>query len=227
MREMHSSYRHLTYFLLALPALMIAGFWIPYLGQFPKFDESKTAAVHLHAIALFSWIALLVVQPIAIKRGAYSVHRWLGRVTYLLVPLIILLSIAMIRKEYHENLLSGQAPMSALKSEYLNCGQLILLAGFYAMALGRIFKRDVPAHMRFILCAALVVMPAGLARTLGFWFGFNQVSSQSICLLLIDAILIALIVFDTGRRFAAKPFVAALLVYIVYETGWLGLGRPV
>jgi len=38
---MQSSYRNLGYILLLFPLIIVAGFWIPYLSQIPKFDSSS------------------------------------------------------------------------------------------------------------------------------------------------------------------------------------------
>ena len=69
---MERAYRNLGYFLLALLPIFIAGFWIPYLSEIPAFDPSITPPVHVHAVLLFSWIALLVFQPLAIRYRAFS-----------------------------------------------------------------------------------------------------------------------------------------------------------
>ena len=64
--------------------------------------------MHVHAVLLFAWIALLVIQPLAIRYRAFSVHRILGRVSYVLMALIVPFSLAMIWKEYHERLSDGK-----------------------------------------------------------------------------------------------------------------------
>jgi hypothetical protein len=46
---MERSYRNLGYVLLLLLPIFIAGFWIPYFSEIPRFDESITTAVHIHA----------------------------------------------------------------------------------------------------------------------------------------------------------------------------------
>jgi hypothetical protein len=43
------SYRNIGFLLLPIPLLMVAGFWIPYIAEFPKFDPGITIAVHIHA----------------------------------------------------------------------------------------------------------------------------------------------------------------------------------
>ena len=104
---MERAYRNIGYFLLALPLIFVAGFWIPYLSEIPRFDPSITVPVHLHALLLFAWVVLLVVQPLAIRRGAFNLHRVLGRISYVLMPLIVASAVAMLYKEYHEHLASG------------------------------------------------------------------------------------------------------------------------
>jgi hypothetical protein len=78
-----------------------------------------------------------------------------------------------------------------------------------------------------MICIALILLPAGLARTLGYWFHVRQSLSQAVCLVLIDAFLTALIIFDKRRQSAARPYIMALSAYIVIEALWVSLGRPV
>jgi hypothetical protein len=124
---MESAYRNIGYFLLALPLIFVAGFWIPYLSEIPRFDPSITAPVHLHALLLFAWVVLLVVQPLAIRSGAFPLHRILGRISYALMPLIVVSAVAMIHKEYHEHLADGTRSGPAAR-----CGVSIHLPAFTA-----------------------------------------------------------------------------------------------
>ena len=84
---MERSYRNLCYVLPILLPIFLAGFWIPYLSEIPHFDVSITTAVHVHAILLFSFLILLIVQPLAIRYGAFSIHRILGKLSNVLMPL--------------------------------------------------------------------------------------------------------------------------------------------
>ena len=224
---MQGGYRNLGYILLIFPLIIVAGFWVPYFSQIPNFDSSITTAVHIHALLLFAWIGLLIIQPLSIQYRAYSMHRIFGRASYALMPLIVIFSVAMLRKEFQENSANGMGVAAAGSTEYLSTIQVTLFATFYCLAIARIRKRDIAEHLRYMICIALVLLPAGLARTLGYWFGVNQSTSQSVCLTLIDLCLIALIFFDRRRGFVARPYIVALAAYLIMETGWLALGRPV
>jgi hypothetical protein len=164
---MERAYRNLGYVLLALLPIFLAGFWIPYLSEFPNFDASITTAVHIHAALLFCFLGLLIVQPLAIRYRAFSTHRILGKLSNVLMPFILVFSVAMLWKEYHEHLDSGATLAAARNAELLSATQLLLLACFYGLSISCIRKRDVSAHMRYMICIALILLPAGLARTLG------------------------------------------------------------
>jgi O-antigen/teichoic acid export membrane protein len=224
---MERAYRNLGYFLLALLPIFIAGFWIPYLSEIPAFEPSITPSVHIHAVLLFTWITLLVFQPLAVRYRAFAAHRFLGRLSYVLMALIVPFTLAMIWKEYHEKLLNGKTVASALQAEFVSAAQLVVTVAMYALAIVRIQKRDVPAHMRYMICIALFLMPAGLARTLGYWFSMSQVTSQTISLAVIETCLAALIAFDIRGRLNSRPYVVAFFAYNATAVVWIALGRPV
>jgi hypothetical protein len=224
---MERSYRNLGYVLLALLPIFVAGFWIPYFSEFPRFDATITTAVHLHFVSLFCFLLLLIVQPFAIRYRAFSTHRVLGKFSNILIPIALVSSVAMLWKEYHEHLTNGVTMGAARNAEFLSAAQLLLFGALYAVAIAATRRRDVATHMRCMICIALVLLPAGLARVLGYLFDVRQAPSQSVCLVLIDALLLTLIVFDRSRRLTARPYILVLLAYIAIEASWLTLGRPI
>jgi hypothetical protein len=224
---MERAYRNVGYLLLALPLIAIAGFWIPYFSQIPHFDKSITPAVHIHALLLFTWITLLVIQPLAIRQRAYLPHRVLGRISYFLMPLIVVFAIAMVRKEYLEHRADGVSRVAGLREEYLSVFGLLALASLYLLAIRSARRRDIAYHMRYMICTALAVLPAALARVLGYWFDVRQWHSQIACFLAINLTLIALILFDVRRSATPAPYLQMLAFYAVFEVGWAALGFPV
>lgn len=224
---MERAYRNLGFVLIALLPVFLAGFWIPYFSEIPRFDESITTAVHVHAALLFCFLILLIVQPLAIRYKAFSTHRILGKLANILLPFALVFSVAMLWKEYHEHLTGGAAVGAARNAEFLSAAQLLLFGGLYGISIAAIRQRDVATHMRCMICIALVLLPAGLARTLGYWFHMRQSSSQIVCLALINIVLLGLIAFDTRRRTGARPYIFVLFAYVVIESVWVALGRPV
>jgi len=224
---MERAYRNLGYFLLALVPVFVAGFWIPYLSEIPSFEASITPAVHVHAVLLFAWLALLIAQPFAVRYRALAIHRQLGRLSYVLMALIVPFTIAMIFKEYHERVSDGSPIYVARNAELLSAAQLAVTVAVYLLAIMRIRRRDVAAHMRYMICIGIFLLPAGLARTLGYWFQVGQVTSQTVSLAVIEACLAALIAFDLSRDLNPRPYVVAFLTYNITAVVWLAIGRPV
>ena len=143
------------------------------------------------------------------------------------MPFIVIFSVAMLWKEYHEHLSDGASSAVARSEEFLSAVQLLLLACLYGLALASIRSRNVAAHMRYMVCIVLVVLPAGLARTLGYCFNFRQASSQTICLILINVVLLALIAYDKRYARPSHPYQMTFAAYLIIGTIWILLGRPV
>jgi hypothetical protein len=172
-------------------------------------------------------MALLVVQPFLIRHRAIKWHRRIGRLSYALVPLVVLTALAVTTKNYHDELALGLSPAAALESEYLAIGGVGLIILFYALAIRGILVRDVAAHLRYMLCSAIVLTPAGLSRLLGYRFEIPQAVCQTVSFTVIDVVLLGLIAFDRQRGLASRPYVVAFAAYALFEAGWLALGRPV
>jgi hypothetical protein len=169
----------------------------------------------------------LVVQPLAIRHGAFRLHRMLGRASYGLMPLIAVSGVAMVRKEYEDNVAGGMFAGQARLGEYLSGCQLALVVLFYGLSVVCIRRRDVAAHMRYMICIAVALLPAGLARTLGYWFGVRQAAAHSVCFVVMDLCFVSLVLFDRSRRRSGRPYAVALAAYLITELGWIFLGRPV
>ena len=134
-----------------------------------------------------------------------------------MIPFALAFSVVMLRKEYHEHLTGGATVGVARNAEFLSAAQLLLFGALYGISIASIRRRDVATHMRCMICIVLVLLPAGLARTLGYWFLVRQSWSQTICLALIDTLLLALIAFDMRRRLAARPYALVLFAYVAHR----------
>src|SRR5579862_1356995 len=224
---MERAYRNVGYFLFALVPIFVAGFWIPYLSEIPYFDASITPAVHVHAILLFTWLALLIVQPLLVRFRALALHRQFGRASYVLMALIVPFAVAMLFKEYRESLSAGATSNVARNAELISAAQLLVVVAAYVLAIICIRNRNVAAHMRYMICTGIFLLPAGLTRTLGYWYNVRQITGATVSLAAIDACLAALILYDVRRSLNPRPYVVGFLSYNVTAIIWIALGRPV
>ena len=85
---MQKVYRNTAIFIILILLGVQWGFYQTYTSQFPNFID-KTATIHVHGIFLMMWMVLLIVQPLLISTGRAKLHRIIGKVSYVLGPLII------------------------------------------------------------------------------------------------------------------------------------------
>ncbi len=222
---MERQYKNLGFFLFVLVALIVAGFYKPYFALIPDFGPDITPLVQVHAILLMSFVALLVAQPLLIRFKHRGIHKSLGKLTYILMPFLVASCVGVILKEYGEALSRSASVDTALRSIFSDAAQLLLLVICYGLAIFK--RRDVAAHMRYMIVVALIVAPAGIARILGYWFDVPRYASGLASNALIDAGIIALILFDRRNHLDYRPYLRVLPLLLLAHMAFAILARPV
>lgn len=217
-------YRYaVVFFGLYLTASVFA-FWPRYLSD-PAGVEHP--AVHVHGWLMASWLFLLVAQAGLIRWDRRDLHRWLGRVSYVLAPAVAL-SIALAA---HVSIGRGEPTQIRLAQLALQLGYVPLFLAIYLLAMRS--RADPPRHARFMLCTVLPMTSAVFDRILGFYLlprlGFLPTFVDGSRLLpLIYILLIGLSIQDwrAHRRLDVFPVVSLLFlvqhatVLLVYRTAW-------
>ena len=86
--------RNIGYGFAILSLSAIVAFWPSYLAR--PFDTID-ATTHVHAAAMASWCALLVAQPFLIRGGRTALHRALGKLSYVLAPLVVVAALRLVQ----------------------------------------------------------------------------------------------------------------------------------
>ena len=218
-------YKNLGHFLIVLVVFVVAGFYKPYFALIPNFEPGITPLVQVHAILLMGFVALLVAQPLLIRYKKRELHRSLGKLSYILMPLLAASCIGVIVKEYDEAVAQSAAIGPALRSIFSDAAQFILLVLLYSLAI--LNRRNVPVHMRYMIGVALIVAPAATARILGYWFDVPRYQSGLASNVFIDAVLIALILFDRRNHLNPRPYLLVLALFALSHAAFAFLGMPV
>jgi hypothetical protein len=217
-------YRYVGFaFLFLVPAVAL-GFYFPYFSLIPDFDPSITPLIHVHAIALMLLVALFVIQPLLVQFKNFTFHRILGRLTYVLVPLVAVSVIGVIIKEFDAGLAGQMTLATDLKSIYPDVASLLLSITFYLLAIKN--RRSAPAHMRYMIAFALCVAPAATNRVMGYWLDFGRFASGVVSDVLVCVIYVALIFFDRRHDANYRPYVLALGLYFFYSVSAIALVHP-
>lgn len=200
-------YRASPFFFIALLALAIPAFWPSYL--FPKKYEADWH-VHLHGIAMFLWMLLLIAQASLIRARSFAAHRALGKTSFVLAPVIVASTA----------LLANYRMRAGLNDElvYFFYVQVALLVQFTAAYSLAILERRTPAaHMRFMVCTALAMVDPILARVLFNHFGVEPPLMQAITYGVVDVILLGLIAHDRMQRHYANVYPAMLALFVATQ----------
>ncbi len=218
-------YRNIGLYFLILILFILLGFYYPYFALFPDF-KSVTTIVHIHTITLILWTLILIAQPILIRYKKYRLHQIIGRITYLLVPLVILTCAGVMRQQYYELIGKKMTQVQSFKSIYTSFTGILSIITYYLFAIIYVLKGNIAFHMRYMICLFLEFIPPTFGRTLGYWLDIRQVYTHTIAVSVGALILLILIIADKKRGLNFTPYVVALSLYLIFTLSWFALGHP-
>lgn len=209
---METSYRNVHFLVIGVLFTTLAGFLFTYFILFPKF-EGISITKHLHGLSLFAWYAMLIAQPILIKKGKLQAHRSLGKLSYVLMPLIVLGILAVGAGGYHAALAKNAPAAEAIGGLSLSLPGAIMLAIVYALA---IWHRKNPAlHMRYMICTLLPMLGPGLGRALIIFGKLPFPVGVAVADYAAMALAAVLIIYDWRKGKNFTPYVVALALTVL------------
>jgi hypothetical protein len=202
--------------LLALPLLAVVGFWKPYISRF----ESADGCTHAHALSMSVWCALLVAQPLLLRAGRRAAHRAAGALSYWLVPLMLVSSIALA----HHRIAASAGHITAAQSGllFVQFGTTWLFLQSYALAI--VFRRSPALHARFMICTGLTMIDPIVARILVFWTPGVAFLADFVILIVTVPVLIGLIVLERHAPRGRIVFPVMLLMFAAFQAAALRAG---
>jgi len=202
---MEKTYKNLGYFLILLIPFTFLGFYKTYFNQFPTFKETNTF-IHVHAAIASIWILMLIAQPLLIRKRKNQLHRKIGKISYILFPLLILSFIPqMIRLFNSDNPIFLFFPLS-------DCIALVI---FYSLAIYH--RNNLSKHMRYMIGTAIVFLSPTLGRIGPLLLGVSDVVNQNVIYGIIYFILIGLIFLDKRNGQKYQPYVLILITWVIHQ----------
>ncbi|MEN8194550.1 MAG: hypothetical protein ABFS12_17150, partial [Bacteroidota bacterium] len=191
------NYKNLGYFSILLIPITFLAFYKTYFIQFPNFvDEKINVYTHLHTVISSIWIFILIAQPLLIVYKKNKLHRMIGKLTYILFPLLILSFIPLIINKYY-----SEHP----KTIFFPIAGSILLIILYSLAIYN--KKNVSKHMRFMIGTALVFLGPTIGRIGFLILGLSHFIAQYLYYGTIYLILISLILYDKKNNDKYQPYI--------------------
>lgn len=184
----------------------VPAFWPSYFAA-PAF-KADFLHVHFHGLVMFAWMVLLVAQAALIRTGRRALHRALGKVSFALVPVILVSTLLLA----HYRVRQGPPSAETLYFLYVQLSLIAIFVIAYALAMAR--RRDPPLHMRYVVVSTLALVDPILARLLFNHFRVEPPLLQLLTYGFVMAILAALWWRDRGTRFA-RPYSTMLALFAV------------
>jgi hypothetical protein len=194
----------------------LIGFHKTYTVFFPSFKGFRWQH-HFHGIMLMSWFAMLIVQPFLIKYEKYSIHRALGKLGYILAPLVCYSIFLVTRMGYNKEI--------AIRPENIVLGHLALdipaivnFGLFFVLAMVNRHKSDV--HMRYMIGTSLLMIGPGLGRILIVYFGVPFPTAVTYILFVSEIIAVLFLLNDVRKGANIKPFLTVTTMLIISHVLW-------
>jgi hypothetical protein len=212
---MQKIYRNTAIFIVLIMFGIQWGFYQVYTSQFPNFID-KTVTIHVHGIVLMMWMVLLIVQPLLISTGKAKLHRNIGKVSWVLGPLVIFMLFLVGRNSFIRH--SGTVPEEQLLEDMvLDIRGWVSFAIFWALAM--IYRKNPGAHMRYMIATGIIGIGPGVGRGL-ISLGVGFETSLTITDALDLAIVGFLLGYDIYKKKNYKPFLVVFIVFLIGALLW-------
>jgi hypothetical protein len=140
-------------------AISLAGFYPTYIQYFPH-RASFPWLIHFHFAGFTLWFILLVLQPILILRRKVTLHQNIGRLTYWLVPYLVITIVLLVVQQTERLIAEGKS--SASTTALIGFLDAIFFLAFYVAAI--VYKKNLRLHTACIVGASLIIFNPGLSR---------------------------------------------------------------
>lgn len=221
--------------IIGMALLFIAlqiGFHPTYLQYFPKFEQFNWVH-HTHGAIMVSWMFILVIQPYLIHKRKYPIHRLIGKISYVIAPLMLISMFLVTRLNYLTTV--GKIEFKDVAYiQALNFVEPLSFFTFYVLAV--INKNDISKHKRYMIATSFPMIMAIFSRILYNIFGATiEPYEYFIPLYFCSSISILLLVNDILKKnnpipsiiIAAVILLNTLIFHARYTDVWQAIVRLV
>lgn len=209
------------YYFIGLVGLILIGFWPSYFSKFFNGTANFTFYFHFHASIVGIWVLMLIIQPILIRKKKLHLHRLVGKISYLVSPLIFI-SIMLLSHSRQNGFGDGWDIGLWVTFKDL----LILAVAFY---IAYRYRHKVELHARGMIVTGIAcIEPAAARINLHTQYGYL------IVITLVYSVLGILIFMERKQKKGRWVFplilglylmVHSVIIFGIHFSWWQGFGR--
>lgn len=213
---MEKGYKNLSLFFVIILGFVVWGFFRTYFGLFPSFKGIQTVQ-HFHGAMMLCWFAMLILQPLLIRYGKFSLHRKIGAVSYVLIPLLLLSIFMVARMGYYRDaaLVSKEQNLGSLA---LNLPDLFVFGTIYILAM--VNRKNSAYHMRYMIATSTLMLGPGIGRAFIIYGGMSFPLAITYALTITDLLVLGLIIYDLIKKNAVKPYLISFILIVGMHIIW-------
>ena len=197
------------YYFIGLVGLILLGFWPSYFAKFINGTADFTLYFHFHAAMVSTWILMLIVQPILIRKKKLALHRLIGKLSYIVFPLIFV-SIMLLAHSRGTQFEEGWDI-----GLFVTFKDLLILGVAYFIAIR--YRHNVELHARGMIATGLVCIEPALSRFIGYAFT-HTLSGYLATLAIIYLVFGELIFIERHQKQGRWVFPLILVLYLLVHS---------
>lgn len=158
-------YKHAPYYILAVIAVTIVGFWESYfsiIGTTPW-------QFHAHGVAASIWLLMVLFQSVAVHKQQLPLHRAVGKSSLLLFPFLIGGLTAIIDLT-GKGFVTGDGVTRTMFGGQFLIGLILAISAYVVLYYRALkFRRKVWLHSGYMLATPLILFESPFSRILLTW----------------------------------------------------------
>ena len=209
MKTTKLNYTNSWIFIIGLFLFSFVVFWPRYYSRL----SDASFYLHLHAITAILWFALLVAQPLLIKKRKLKLHRLLGKLSF---PVAVMMVISIILLT-HSRISATPEEFFVRRSYtiYLQLSLAFVFAVTYGFAIW--YRKTKDIHARLMVATVFTFIDPVLDRFILMFMPFITIRGEWLTFGFINLILIILAITDRNHPKARWVFPGLLLLYLIIE----------
>ncbi len=219
-------YRHSVTFFIIFFTLSLWAFWVNYYG---RITEEMPFHTHFHGVVMTLWCMLLISQGLLIRLKKHTWHKASGKLSYILVPLIII-------SGFHISYITIGNMQPGTNVYYfwvaLMFNAIIAFSVLYALAMW--YRKKPAVHARYMVSTVFPLVTPVTDRIIHIYIpslrdlvptinGMPMVQIHGF--LLANLVLLIMVLWDWRVNNRPGPFLTALIIVLIYHISVLTFHR--
>jgi hypothetical protein len=192
--------------------VVFLGFFRTYFRFLPSFDDEISLWIHIHAISMLSWLALLIIQPLLIRHKYFSLHSRLGWLSPFIIFFVVLTTLIILGQHFLLAQEDGMPLLSNVALRIVTIITIVSLLTFYVLAF--VYRKNFQFHYRYMVGTGLAVIPAALTRVF-YSLQVNAAIAEILTLIVVNGIVIYLWRRDSGKNIKPNPYFIIFIFQMV------------